>query len=166
VKGFDIFLEATGIIHENRPDTRFLLVGDGPRLEALKAQARESGADRYVIFPGFRDDIHDLLNCLDIFVVSSYHEGIPMVVLEAMTLGTVVVSTAVGGILEIIEDGRSGVLVDGVDPRMIAESCLKLAADDTLTGEIEVAAPRRIADKFGIDAQRQKIADVYREVVN
>ncbi len=166
VKGFEIFLEACGVIHENRPDIRFLLVGDGPRLEALKARARESGADKYVLFPGFRDDIHDLLNSLDIFVVSSYHEGIPMVVLEAMTLGRVVVSTAVGGILEIIEDGRSGVLVEDVDPKLIAESCLRLLENDALRREIELNAPTRIADKFGIDAQRRKIAEIYREVVN
>jgi len=164
VKGFDVFIRACKIILDRQSDARFLLIGDGPELENLKSLACDLGIDDTVIFPGFRDDIHDLLNCLDVFVVSSYHEGIPMVVLEAMTLGRPIVSTAVGGILEIIENSRSGVLVDDVDPESIAGSCIELLKNDTLRSDIEKNAPLRIALKFGINAQREKLAAVYRGI--
>jgi glycosyltransferase involved in cell wall biosynthesis len=161
VKGYDIFLEMAKIIAAECPQARFLLVGDGPLLDDLKKQADNLGLGEKVVFPGFRADIPDILNALDIFVISSHHEGIPMIVLEAMALNLAMVSTAVGGIKEIIEPEISGLFAEPANPKALAEKCLRIIGDPSLRRRIQVAAGKRIENEYSANIQKERLIDLY-----
>lgn len=161
IKGYEIFLEMAKLIAAESPKARFLLVGNGPLLNDLKRRASTLGLTNQVIFPGFRTDIPDILNALDIFVISSHHEGIPMIVLEAMALNLAVVSTAVGGIKEIIEPGTSGLLAEPSSPKALAEKCLQIINDPALRRRLQAAAGKRIENEFSASIQKQRLIELY-----
>lgn len=165
VKAYDLFLKTARVILDDRPDARFMLVGDGPLRESLRELSRELRIDDKVIFPGFRDDILDVMNAFDLFVVSSFHEGVPMALLEAMALKKAIVSTAVGGINEVIEDGVSGILVEPNSVDALAEACLRIIENDGLRRELESAAAERIEKEFAIDILRDRVISLYEEAV-
>ena len=162
VKAYDVFLDMAEIILRDRQDVKFILAGDGPLKSALQDSARKKGIDKNVIFPGFRDDIVDVLNCFDIFVISSHHEGIPMVLLEAMALKKAIVATAVGGINEIIEDRISGLLAPAGDSSALARSCIELIADAALKESLGSGAYQRVKSEFSVESQREKMLAVYK----
>jgi glycosyltransferase involved in cell wall biosynthesis len=162
VKAYDVFLDMAEIILRDRGDVKFILAGDGPLRSALQDSAKKKGIDKNVIFPGFRDDIADVLNCFDIFVISSHHEGIPMVLLEAMALRKAIVATAVGGINEIIEDRVSGLQVQAGDSSMLARSCIELMTDAALKESLGDGAYERVCNEFSVESQREKMLAVYK----
>ncbi len=165
VKAYDLFLKMAQVILENRPDVRFMLVGDGPLRQSLQElSVRLKIADK-VIFAGFRDDIMDVMNAFDIFVISSYHEGVPMALLEVMSLKKAIISTAVGGIVEVIEDGVSGLLVKPNSVVALAEVCIEVLNNSELKSTLEDGARTRIEEEFNIDGQSKKILELYRELV-
>ena len=112
-----------------------LIVGSGPREQELRALARELGVDAACVFidPAVDDrfGVYDLLAALDVFVLPSLSEGIPMALLEAMALGRPAVAASVGGVPEIITDRVDGLLVEPRSPRAIANACLELARRPT-----------------------------------
>ena len=165
VKGYDIFLQSAKQILEKRPDARFMLIGDGPlKADLMKLAERLEIADR-VFIPGFRDDIIELVNAFDIYVISSHHEGVPMALLEALSLGKAVVSTAVGGVNEVIRDGESGLLVEPGSADALADGCLELLADPVKRSTLEKGARARIENEFNTEIQSGKMLDLYRELV-
>jgi len=161
VKGYDRFIMMAKIIRDKSPKTSFILAGEGPQREALMKMAAEQGLGGAIVFTGFRDDVYDIINSLDIFVISSLHEGIPMVLLEAMAFGKPVVATAVGGIGEVIEDGVSGMLVPTDDPSALAESCLRLIADSKLRQSLSQQSRLRIEREFSINTLRRRMVELY-----
>ncbi len=165
VKGYDVFLKAAKLILRKRPKTIFVIAGDGPLKEELCEMATSLGIGTNVIFTGFRDDVLDLVNAFDIFLVTSVHEGVPMSVLEAMAMRKTVVSTAVGGIMEIIEDNVSGLLADPGSPDALADHCLTVLEDRELRSNIGRNAERRIAQEFSTDRLRNRVLRLYEEIV-
>lgn len=164
VKAYDLFLYMAQIILKTQSHARFMLIGDGPLKQSLQDMAVKMNIHDKVIFPGFRDDIIDIINALDIFVFSSFHEGVPMALLEAMALRKAIVSTAVGGINEVIQDGISGLLVPPQKPRELADACLRILGDDELRHRLENAAAKRVDEEFSIDILRDRILNLYSEV--
>lgn len=161
VKGFELFLAMAKAILTVRPEVKFMLVGDGPQRAELERKARELGITESVIFTGFRNDVTDLINCLDIFAMTSYHEGIPMALLEAMAMKKAVVSTAVGGIPEIIQDGVSGILVDSNDAGQLSAASLRLLANSDARLNLAEAARSRIEEEFSIISLRERVCRLY-----
>ena len=106
VKGHAGLLRAARLVLERRPDARFLIVGGGPLHAELLDQAAKLGIAGACVFSGPRHDVHDLIAAMDIFVLPSLAEGIPMALLEAMALGRPVVATAVGGVPEVDPGSR------------------------------------------------------------
>jgi glycosyltransferase involved in cell wall biosynthesis len=164
VKGFDVFLGAARIILETKPETAFVLAGDGPLFSQIKQLAKTLGVENNVQFLGFRDDITDILNCLDIFVVSSHHEGVPTVLLEAMALRKGIVATAVGGVNEIIEPDESGILVQAGDADAIAEACQRILVDSDLREKLGSAARTTVENEFSSVVQAKRVSEIYAEL--
>ena len=108
------------------------------------------GIDQTCIFTGHRADVHHLLAAMDVFALPSLSEGIPMALLEAMSLGVPVVATRVGGIPEVIRDRVTGLLVPAGDDRALAEACLQLARYPDWAAEIGAAG--RVVRVRGIHA--------------
>ena len=164
VKGYDLLLDAAALILKRKPTVRFLLAGEGPQRTELEQKAKAMGFSEQIQFVGFRDDIIDFINCLDLFIMSSYHEGIPMVLLEAMVLRKAIVATAVGGINEIIENGVSGLLVKSGNAEAFAEACIRVLDDAGTRSELETGAAKRIDKEFSIDTAKERMLNVYRSL--
>jgi len=122
------FVEVARLVSAERPDTRFVMVGDGDlRPAAERAVAAASLSDRFV-FTGWRAEIPDLLRALDVFLLTSRWEGLPKVVPQALIAGVPVVATAVDGTREIVEDGRDGFLCSSGDLAGLADRVIRVLA--------------------------------------
>jgi glycosyltransferase involved in cell wall biosynthesis len=164
VKGFEVFLAAAKAISQQIPQARFLMVGDGPNQADYEHMSRQLGLSERVTFLGFRHDVGDILNCLDLFVMTSHHEGVPTALLEAMALRRATVATAVGGITEVIEDNISGRLVPAGDVSAVTAACVELLSNDNLRKQVGEAARRRIESEFSVATQRDRVMAIYKEL--
>lgn len=143
VKGLAPFLGAARVILEKQPEAHFLIAGEGPLRSELEATARRLGIHAAVSFVGFRPDIVDLINLMDVFVLPSLSEGRPMVLLEAMTLGRPIVASAVGGIPDLLAARPATWLVPPGDERALTDACLQAlgAARAPVVSEPRTSAP-------------------------
>jgi len=164
VKGLDSFLAAARLIRDRR-DVKFLIVGDGPLRDALRARARALDLDGSVMFAGHRDDSHDVLAAMDVFALPSLHEGMPIVLLEALALERPVVAMRVGGIPEVVEDGRTGLLVAPGDAAALAQRCLALVEKPDDARRLAQAGARDVRERFSVDRTAAEVADVYRALM-
>ena len=153
------------MIRRQKPHVKFIIVGDGPLKDALQKQAREYGSGEAVLFLGHRNDSHDILGLLDLFVLSSISEGIPMVLLEALALARPVVATRVGGVPEVIEHGVSGLLVGAGREDELAQSCIALIDNYDFARRLGLAGRKRIEEQFSANVMAEKVAEVYRTLV-
>jgi glycosyltransferase involved in cell wall biosynthesis len=131
-KGHIYFIRTAQSILEKRKDVHFLIVGNGPLENELKAFCRENDLEEYIHFLGFQDNILAYLSLMDILVIASSSEGIPYTLLESMGKGVPVVATNVGGIPEVIQDGVSGLLVPPRDPGAMATCVMSLLDNEPL----------------------------------
>ena len=115
IKDHSTFLQAAADLHRYRSDVRFLIVGDGELRPALEQQARALGLDERVHFLGWQRDLEPIYADLDLVVLSSLNEGTPVSLIEAMAAGLPVVATRVGGIPDLVADGKTGLLVPPQD---------------------------------------------------
>ena len=122
-------------------------------------------APENVRFLGSRQDVPDLLSALDIFVLSSETEGLPVALLEAMAASRPVVATRVGGIPQVIEDGHNGLLISPHDPAGLAKAILTLMEDSTLRESVAREGYRTIEARFSTDVVGQQIVALYDDLL-
>jgi len=130
VKGHTFLLKAAvEVLRSCKKEVKFLIVGDGELREELEAEARGLGIENNVIFTGYRTDVEDMLRCLDLFVLPSLREGLPMVLLEAMASCKPVVASRVGAIPKVVEEAKCGLLVEPGDVHSLAAGLTALIKD-------------------------------------
>jgi glycosyltransferase involved in cell wall biosynthesis len=149
-----------------RPEARLLLVGDGPERGKIEEEARGRGLTGHVRFLGQRGDVARLLPAADIFLLSSISEGIPLTVIEAMSAGLPVVSTDVGGVGEVVLDGRTGLLAAAGDDRGLADHVLRLAASADLGRQLGEEGRRRAGELFSEHQMHARYLRLYREMLD
>lgn len=164
-KRLDLWLETAREILGRRPETRFILVGDGPLRSEIEALSRKLGLEDAVCFAGLQDDVRPYLSAMDLLLVTSEFEGLPLVLLEAMALELPVVATAVGGIPEAIRDRQTGRLVPFGSPADAAAAVLEILADPPERAAMGLAARRLVAGEFGTDRMLAELEAIYLEVV-
>lgn len=142
--------------------TQLVLVGDGPRRAPLCALAQELGRVDQVRMLGLRSDVPRVLSALDIFVLSSHTEGLPLVLLEAMATGLPVVSTAVGGIAGVVEDGQTGLLVAEGDEQRLRECMAELLRDPARARQMGELGRTRALARYCLDQMVAQYESVYR----
>lgn len=152
------------------PELRVVLVGEdleagGAFRAGLEREATELGVADRVRFTGYRDDADALLDELDVFVLPSWIEGLPLTVLEAMAHGKPVVATGVGGTPELVVDGETGVLVPPRDPDALAAALRELAADPDRARRLGEAGRRRVEERFSAEAMTSRVLAVYDELL-
>jgi glycosyltransferase involved in cell wall biosynthesis len=152
-KGFDVLVEAAALVGGQRRDVGFLLFGDGPMRPELEQQVARLGLEGRFIFAGFRTDLDRLLPGLDLAVLSSHTEGLPVAVLEAQAAGLAVVATAVGGTPEVIVEGQTGWLVPPANPAALAERIVEALANDPRRQAMGQAGRQRVRDEWTFTAQ-------------
>lgn len=148
VKDHATFLTAARIVLQTLPNTQFLIVGDGPQREELEDLCKALAIEENVHFAGARADVDRLLPAIDIHVLSSHSESLPMSVLEGMACGRPVICTRVGGTSEIVEHGVSGYLVPPGDPIRLARQLTELLTNPDLANRLGVAGRRRVESEF------------------
>ncbi|HET9729389.1 MAG TPA: glycosyltransferase family 4 protein [Acidimicrobiia bacterium] len=146
-------------------NAQFVVAGDGPERAALERLAHALGIDDRVSFVGHRDDIPALLDVADAVVLPSLYEGMPISLLEAMTAGTPVVATRIGGIDEIITDGADGLLVDPRDAHGLAIALRAVLSDRTRAMQMAERAQRTAQARFSAGVMCARVSETYRELV-
>lgn len=147
------------------PSVRLVIAGDGPLLEAIRAQAVELGIAKHAHLLGVRRDVPAILNAFDIFAMSSETEGLPLVVLEAMASTLPVVSTSVGGIPNVVEEGRTGFLVPLGDEAALTARLAALVQDAALRREVGARARDVTLAKFSAERMQREYLDLYERVL-
>jgi glycosyltransferase involved in cell wall biosynthesis len=165
VKRLDIFLEAAKQISARHAKVRFVITGDGRERASLSTFARELGVGELVLFLGHRYDVYDVLRAFDLLVLSSDDEGLPMVLLEAMALGVVVVARAVGGLPEVIQDGKNGVLVHASDAASLANACVQVLGNSDRMQQLAEAATTSVAQHYSAERTANGVTQLYHSLV-
>jgi glycosyltransferase involved in cell wall biosynthesis len=142
-----------------------VLVGDGPVREELVRQSHASGLDGALHFPGLQEDVRPYLSAMDVFMISSQFEGLPIALLEAMAMECGVVSTAVGGIPEVVRSGENGLLVQPADPMALARAVDVLLRDPEGAKRMGHAARETVEGGFGVRRMTQQLEEAYTEVL-
>jgi glycosyltransferase involved in cell wall biosynthesis len=164
-KALEVLFEAAARVRREHPGLRVLVVGDGPDRGRLEDERRRLALDDVVLLPGARRDVADVLAALDIFVLSSAFEGSPLALLEAMAAAKPIVATAVGGVPDLIEDGRDGLLVPAGDLDALAAALLELLADPARARSLGAAAQARQRAEFTIAANVSRLEMLYERAI-
>lgn len=167
-KGFDMALDAFALVVKKAPDTRLLLVGDGPDRDKLQQQSAALGIAEKVTFAGFRNDVPDILQSIDLFWLTSRSEGMPNVLLEAMAAGKTACAFDVAGVPEVITDGNDGIIVPFADVAALSTATLRLITDPEKKRLMEREARRTIESEFGlgrmVEATETFLQEVLRDI--
>ena len=158
IKRVDRFLSVARELAAERPDARFLVVGDGELRETLRASADAQRLDGRLIWAGFRRDVADICFASDVVVLTSDNEGTPVSLIEAQAAGTPVVSTRVGGVQSVVRAGR---VVERDDERAMAAAVSAVLDDDQLARQA-VTQGREIVDEFSLEALVDRLDALYR----
>lgn len=163
-KGYPYLLEAAARVRTTFPEVRFVLVGTGPLEAEVRRRAAELGLDETVVFAGFRDDAPRVSATFDVFTLSSLDEGLSIALLEAMAQGRPSVVTEVGGLPELVEHGKQGLLVPPRDPAALAGAIVTLLGDPAARQRLGDAARARAA-RFDISLAMHRMEEVYAELL-
>ena len=152
-KGYGVLVEAAAAVVRENADIGFVHFGDGPLRGALERRVSELGLDARFRFAGFRSDLDRVFPHLDLFVLPSFTEGLPVVVLEAFSAGLAVVATAVGGTPEVVTDGLNGRLVAPGDPQALAVRIVETLADTPARLALGERGRALVRDRFTFATQ-------------
>jgi glycosyltransferase involved in cell wall biosynthesis len=161
IKRLDLFLRASHQIATAQPNTRFLIAGEGKEESRLRNLAANLGLRERVSFLGHREDVYDVLRAMDISVLCSDHEGLPMTLLETLYLGIPVVARPVGGVAEVIQDGVNGVWVMSTEESVLAQACLQLLREGSRREALSRQGRVRVATCFDADRSADQLAALY-----
>jgi glycosyltransferase involved in cell wall biosynthesis len=164
-KGYRYLLKAAERVILSEPRAYFLIIGDGPLENELKSQAAELGIREQVVFAGARSDIEEILPCLDIFVLASLWEGMPISILESMASDIPVVATDVPGTCDLIVHCMNGLLVPPTDSDGLSEAILSLINNPILRQSLASAAQGTV-QQFSMDRVAAKYAELYNSLYN
>jgi glycosyltransferase involved in cell wall biosynthesis len=165
VKGHPWLIRAAREVLRRFPKVKFVLVGEGERRPAFQRLAQEVGVENQVLFLGPRQDVPEILSCCDIGLSSSTAEGFPNAVLEYLAAGLPTIATAVGGSLELIANGVTGLLVSPRDERALSAAILRLLEDPQLAKSLAVAG-RQHAEGFSFECLLATTTELYSELLD
>jgi len=151
-KGHYELVSAWAEVQDGHPNTRLLLVGDGPEREDLQAHAESAGCADSIEFLGRREDVPKLLAAMDVFVFPSHFEGLPGAVIEAMAAGLPIVATPVDGTAELLDAYETGLFVPVKEPAAIAAAISRVLETPALRSSLGERAQERAREQFGTDA--------------
>lgn len=160
-KGHHTLVEAAALVVRQVSDVRFVILGDGELRPQLEKQIRNLHLERHVFLAGFRPDVLELLKDVDVFALSSTHEGMCTSLVDAMAARKASVATAVGGVPEVIADGETGYLVPPRDARAMAARIVQLLTDTGLRARMGEAGLQRARRLFTVERMVEETAAAY-----
>lgn len=164
-KRLDIWLEAASIVRQHKTDVCFLLVGDGTLRPDIERRVDELGLKESTRLVGMQEEVAPYLAAMDIYLMSSQFEGLPVALLEAMSMQLPVVATPVGGIREAVADGLTGLLVPAGDAAAMASAALELIDDQNRRRAMGDAGRKRVQQSFSLARAVRETEEVYARVL-
>jgi len=161
VKDHKIFIKVASEISRKFQSIKFLIAGKGPLERELKKIAELSGLKKKIVFVGFIKEIEKVYSIIDIFVLTSFWEGCPLSILEAMSFGIPVVSFSVGDVPYIIQNGKDGFFVKDRDFIELIEKIKLLLKNETLRDKIGKNAKEKIKREFTVEKMVKRYTDIY-----
>ena len=162
-KGLSTLISAIPLVLTKCPGVRFVVAGGGPLQGELAKQAGDLGVGGRLVLAGERRDIPSILAAADIFVLPSVSEGLPISILEAMAAGKPVVATDVGGVAELVDHQRTGLIVPPGMPQALADALAQLALSPSLCLAMGSRGRQRIASEFSAPHMAQRTAAIYHD---
>lgn len=156
-----LWLEVASLVAKAKPDAHFVICGDGPMRDKMNEFTREQGLADRVHLAGARSNIGSWYRLMDVVMLTSRHEGLPNVLLEAQSLGIPVVAPDVGGMAEVVEQGVTGWTIKNATAEMLAERVLHCLSDQDWRRIAIERAPRFIRERFGIETMLRRNLEVY-----
>lgn len=158
------FVRLAHLVRQSLPNATFVLVGDGVLRNSVRKLTHALGLDRRIILAGWRSDMPAVLSAIDVFVLTSLWEGLPIAVLEAMAASRPVIATDTGGIAELIVEGKTGFLVKPRDVKTMSEKVSLLLRDARMRDATARNAKRRLGDDFRLEHMIRRTQDLYSSV--
>lgn len=165
VKGYDRLLAAFAAAASSAPNARLVLIGDGPERAALEGQARGLGIGGATIFTGYRNDARRLIETLDLFVLPSRSEGLPVALLEAMAAGVPAMAAEVGDVGEVLDGGRAGTLLPPSDGQWAALLAEAIRAGAGQRQEQAQRARARVTERYSQASMLESYERLYRDAL-
>jgi glycosyltransferase involved in cell wall biosynthesis len=159
-------IDAAAQVLQQHPEAGFVLFGDGPLRADLEQRIAERGLQGKFILAGFRNDLIRFLPNLDLNVMSSFTEGLPVILLEAGAAGVPTVATSVGGIPEVLDDGQNGFLVPAGNASTLAGRIVALLENDMQRQTMGRAARDRVRRDFSFTAMSRLYHELFQKLVN
>jgi len=156
-----LWLDVAAAVVAAQPDVHFVVCGDGPMRDEIHSRAVSLGIADKLHLPGAQSNIGSWFKLMDVVMLTSRHEGLPNVLLEAQALGVPVVAPDVGGAAEVIEQGRTGWTVKNADATLLAERVLHCLTDGEWRRTAAERAPQFVRERFGIETMLRRNLDVY-----
>jgi glycosyltransferase involved in cell wall biosynthesis len=163
-KSFHIFLAAAPSLLADEPDTRMLIVGEGPLLETLKSLAKNLGISQAVTFTGYRRDISSVYKAMDVFVLPSLAEGCSLAMIEAMLSGVPVVVTDVEGVRDMVVNGETGLVIPFNDSGALSTAIIKLFNESGLRQQLAIKASAAARKTYDATRMAKEIESLYKEM--
>ncbi len=163
-KGPQQLLAAAQKVLNQLPDVIFVIVGDGPQRRELDDLVRTLGIDKSVRFPGFRTDMAGVYRSLDVVVLPSLNEGLPMTLIEAMAMKRPVVATDVGGVPAVVRHNETGILLKSADPQGLAQAIVELLQDPARAARLAGSGQDLVKARYSADRMTREYLDLFRGV--
>lgn len=166
MKGLPLLFEALSQLKARYPDIKLTVVGDGGEREEIKAIAQSLNLANHIDFVGYKSqtEVREYLQTSDIFVLPSFAEGVPVVLMEAMAAGVPVLTTQIAGVPELVTHGNSGWLVPPGNVASLTEGLAALIDDADLRNRFGKAGQEKVAAEFNVVLEAKKLADIFRQV--
>jgi glycosyltransferase involved in cell wall biosynthesis len=164
-KGHHILLQAIPAVLQRFPDVIFLFAGNGPQEDNIRQLIAAAGLEKSVLMLGLRDDIPNLLNSIDLFVLPTLQEALGTSFLEAMAFGKAVIGCDVDGVGEVIKDGVNGFLVEPGNPGMLADRINRLLADRQLADAMGAAGKEIVMQGFTVERMCEGMLSLYQQLL-
>ena len=165
-KAISVWLKAFKEILNIHPDVYGILVGAGPQDEEIKELVKNLKLEERLILTGLQTNTIAYFSAMDIFMMSSVFEGLPIALLEAMSSGCAIVSTKAGGVVEAIRDERDGLLCEVGDWECLAKKCSLLIQDSGRRDNLQKASRERVIESFSLNAMVEKLEENYLKLAN
>jgi len=165
IKGTTYLIDAMAQVVKKHPKTRLLLVGDGSQKEKLQEQCRALGLLDLVKFTGFQKDPASFIEIMDVFVLASLNEGMGRVILEAMVYGKPIIATKVGGVPELVHEGKNGLLVPPQNADALSAAMIKLVEHQELREEMSKQSKTIVGAQFDLDKMVKDIEGLYNQLL-
>lgn len=163
-KGMEYYIKAIPEVIKEYPQVRFVIAGSGEDESKLKELSKNIGADKYLTFLGYRNDVQNLMFQLDLIVLSSLWEGLPLTPIEAFSVGKTIVATAVDGTPEVVKDGENGLLIDARDSDQISQKIIWMINNKSFRKEMELSAKKTFESEFSFSVFTNSVLDYYRSI--